>query len=98
MNQIINISIPNTNFKVNINSANLYKYKQIIYDVIDSEPISLLEDSTLFQYYLKLSTQSEKDPAISKEIYENVDKYLSQSSKVPQILELYSLLFPKKKC
>lgn len=64
----------------------------------DSEPISLHEASELFQYYLKLSTQNEKDPVFSKEISKNVDKYLSQSSKVPQILELYSLLFPKKKC
>lgn len=76
----------------------MYKYKQIIDDVIDSEPLSLLEASTFFQYYLKLSTQNEKDHALSKEISENVDKYLSQSSKVPQILELYSLLFPNKKC
>ncbi|KAK8850099.1 hypothetical protein M9Y10_018210 [Tritrichomonas musculus] len=98
MNQIVTISVPNTNFKVNIESPNLYKYKQIIDDVSISEPMSLLESSNLFQYYLKLSTKNEKAPEISKNVYESIDKYLSQSSKVPQILELYSLLFPGKKC
>lgn len=97
MNQVT-ISVPNANFNVSICSPNLDKYNKMIDNVNDSETISLPETSELFQYYLRLSTQNEKDHAISKEITTNVDKYLSQSSKVPQIIELYSLLFPKKKC
>ena len=45
-----------------------------------------------------MSTKNENAPEISKNVSDSVDKYLTQPSKVPQILELYSLLFPAKKC
>ena len=93
------IKIENTDFEIKIDTTNIDKYKELLNNINTCEQkLTLKEISNLFKYYLILSNKNEKDLSISEEKINNVDEYLSKCNNVPQITELYSILFGDKQC
>jgi len=88
-------NIPNTKFKVEIDETNFDKYKSLLYNIKTSDSIQT-SASDLFKYYLRLSSNNEKD-SICEDKINKIDEYLKECS-IPEIKKLHSLLFDEVPC
>lgn len=94
---MIEIDVPNTKFKIEIDATNIERYRKLIDDInnpYESNCDTLLELSEEFKYYLKSSYDIEKSSKeLTPEIINNIDMYLSDTSKIPKVETLYHLMF-----
>ena len=105
------ISFDVGNFTICVDMRNMDKYGKLLSSIDSNFNQSLVNLSHEYQYYfnslsvnksemikinLKASNEFEHDK-MSDETIDNVDKYLA-SHDVPQIVELYNVMFPGKKC